>query len=216
MEPGAWREQSNNLLPPDLWGPRRHVGWLANSGQKWKKDQKVRKNIQKTAVKRKSPCNRGPRLVMSVEVNLAWLLCCEWTMDIVAVIWENGNREFKLVNLKSDSSGGKCIWPDYYCCCESGLVITMLWIDIVAVCADGLLLCNAGIAACALFTQMAFIVSHLDNTLLKMHFNLFLGPNQGQAAHKSVSQSENLLLCLWYLLDNLKSIYFKRKRKWKS
>jgi len=43
---------------------------------------------------------------------------------------------------------------------------------------------------------MAFIVSHLDNTLLKMHFNLFLGPKQGQAAHKSVSQSENLLLCL--------------------
>jgi len=37
MEPGAWGEQSNNLFPSNLWGPRRHVGGLANSGQnqKW-------------------------------------------------------------------------------------------------------------------------------------------------------------------------------------
>ena len=187
MEPRAWREQSNNLLPPYLWGPRRHVGWLANSGQKWKKDQKVRKNIQKTAVKRKSPCNRGPRLVMSVEVNLAWLLCCEWTMDIVAVIWENGNREFKLVNLKSDSSGEKCIWPDYHYvvnlawlspCCE----LTLLQFALMAFYCATLALQHA---PCLPRWHLLFLISttpcskciltfFLDLTKAKLHISLFL------------------------------------------
>ena len=47
MEPRAWGEQSNNLFPSNLWGPRRHAGWLANSGQNWKRVRNLEKISRK-------------------------------------------------------------------------------------------------------------------------------------------------------------------------